>query len=252
MLIGNKVMKNISLVLSVLLLSLIVLQAGNVLASEKNSDTLNSSMNGVMPKNVEVRNNNYSIDKAYFKLAESDISKFRSENEIEIDMNSMETQNVKLTNDETIINIGFKLKGANVTDGSFYLFTFDKNKKLVNRMLIMATKQNDGSKIATSMVNGTFKNQITGITDKSEGIFHLYSNSKWVADKKEKKSIKQWASCMNDCLAGAGWASWATTLVLGACAGACVVTGGAACLACAAGLGFIAGGTFGACNARCL
>lgn len=250
MLISNKVMKNISVVLSILLLSLIGIQTRSALASEKNSDTSNSSMASVLPKDVKVRGNDYNIDEAYFKIAKSDLSKFDNKNEI--DLNSIETQDVELTNGESLVNVGFKLKGDNIAEDSFYLFTFNKNKKLVNRMAIVAAEQNDGSKVATSMVNGTFKNQITGITDNDEGVFHSFSNNKWVTDKNGKTSIKQWTACMNNCLAGAGWASWATTLVLGACAGACVVTGGAACLACAAGLGFIAGGTFGACNARCL
>lgn len=250
MLISNKVMKSVSVVLSILLLSLIGIQTKSALASERSSDTSNSATTTVLPKDVKLRSNNYSIDEVFLKIAENDLSKFSNKNEI--DLNSIETQDVKLTNGDSIVNVGFELKGTNIAEDSFYLFTFDKDKKLVNRMAIVATEQNDGSKIATSMINGTFKNQITGITDKSEGTLHSYSNNNWIVEKNEKVSIKQWTACMNNCLAGAGWASWATTLVLGACAGACVVTGGAACLACAAGLGFIAGGTFGACNARCL
>lgn len=191
--------------------------------TKKQSIVLPSSVKAITNKNIKITTN-----EKYTAISE--ISKIRS-------------------NGETITTLKFGLIGESINSNSYYQIYYSKSGKKLGTQAIVASYTEDGKISATMIENGELTARVTE-TDQGN-VLEKHINNKWKVVKEQRGSVKDWIAYFSKCLSDAGLASWLVILILAACTGACIVTAGAACIACAVGVSAVAGATAGSCSAQC-
>lgn len=236
------------MVLSIMVTVIVQSTSSLVYANQTNSSYNTKKQNIVLPSTVNrVSNDNLKITPDEKSTAISEISKVRLD--IQIDFDHQEQSQVILTNGEIITTLKFGLIGESINSNSYYQIYYNKFGNRLGTQAIVASYTEEGKISATMIENGllTFK---VNETDNGN-VLKKNTNNRWEVVKEQRGPAKDWIACFSNCLSGAGLASWLVTLILAACTGACVVTAGVACIACAIGVSAVAGATAGSCSAQC-